>query len=62
LKDFEELLPDSIFLRIHHSYIIKKNRISKYLKGEGGHVIMSNGPTLDVARRKKEEFMKAIWH
>ncbi|HEY1869444.1 MAG TPA: LytTR family DNA-binding domain-containing protein, partial [Chitinophagaceae bacterium] len=60
LKDFEELLPHNIFIRIHHSYIINKNHVQKYLKGEGGQVIMSNGRTLDVARRKKEEFMKAI--
>jgi len=34
--------------------------VQKYLRGEGGQVIMSNGKTLDVARRKKDEFMKAI--
>lgn len=60
LKDFEELLPPQIFLRIHHSHLINKNHIQKYFKGEGGQVMMSNGKTLDVARRKKEEFMKAI--
>jgi two-component system LytT family response regulator len=60
LKDFEELLPAAIFIRIHHSFIINKNHIRKYLKGEGGQVLMSNGKMLDVARRKKEEFMKAI--
>jgi len=62
LKDFEELLPHSTFIRIHHSWIINKNHVQKYLKGEGGQVIMINGKTLDVARRKKEEFMKAIGH
>jgi two-component system LytT family response regulator len=60
LKDFEELLPAPTFIRIHHSFIINKNHIRKYLKGEGGQVLMSNGKMLDVARRKKEEFMKAI--
>ena len=60
LKDFEELLPGSIFLRIHHSYIININCIEKYVKGEGGYVVMKNGVTLDVARRKKEEFLKII--
>jgi len=60
LKDFEELLPHNIFIRIHHSWIINKNHIQKYVKGEGGQVVMSNGKILDVARRKKEEFMKAI--
>jgi len=62
LKDFEELLPSHTFIRIHHSYIINKNHVRKYLKGEGGHVLMSNGKLLDVARRKKEDFMKAIGH
>ncbi|MEP6795860.1 MAG: LytTR family DNA-binding domain-containing protein [Saprospiraceae bacterium] len=60
LKDFEELLPPNTFIRIHHSFIINKNHMQKYLKGEGGQVLMSNGKTLDVARRKKDEFMKAI--
>lgn len=60
LKDFEELLPASMFIRIHHSYLINKNGVDKYIKGEGGQVVMKNGVTLDVARRKKEEFMKAI--
>ena len=62
LKDFEELLPASIFLRIHHSYIINTRCIEKYIKGEGGQVQMKNGSVLDVSRRKKEEFMKMIGH
>jgi two-component system LytT family response regulator len=62
LKDFEELLPASIFVRIHHSYIININCVERYIKGEGGEVLMKNGVHLDVARRKKEEFLKAIGH
>jgi two-component system, LytTR family, response regulator len=62
LKDFEELLPSSIFIRIHHSFIININCIEKYTKGEGGQVLMKNGVTLDVARRKKEAFIKMIGH
>ena len=60
LKDFEELLPPAVFIRIHHSYIINRNAVEKYIKGEGGQVVMKNGITLDVARRKKDEFMRAI--
>jgi two-component system LytT family response regulator len=60
LKDFEELLSRQVFIRIHHSHIINKNHIQKYIRGEGGQVVMSNGKILDVARRKKEEFLKAI--
>jgi len=60
LKEFEELLPSSVFIRIHHSYIVNKKYIQRYIKGEGGQVVMTNGKILDVSRRKKEEFMKAI--
>ncbi len=60
LKEFDELLPGSIFIRIHHSYIININCIEKYIRGEGGQVLMKNGVVLDVARRKKEDFLKII--
>lgn len=60
LKDFEELLPSSLFIRIHHSYIINKDHVQKYIRGDGGRVSMSNGKELEVARRKKEEFIKSI--
>ncbi len=62
LKYFEEILPSSIFIRNHHSYLINKNGVEKYIKGEGGQVVMKNGITLDVARIKKEEFMNAAGH
>lgn len=60
LKDFEEMLPPETFLRIHNSYIINKNFCEKYIRGEGGRVVLSNGIVLDVAKRKKSEFLKAI--
>jgi len=62
LKDFEDMLPHEIFLRIHNSYIINKNFAEKYIRGDGGQVVLSNGIILDVAKRKKSEFLKAIGH
>jgi len=60
LKDFEELLPVDTFIRIHHSFIININCVEKYIRGEGGQVILSNNVRLDVAKRKKHEFLKVI--
>jgi two-component system LytT family response regulator len=60
LKDFEEMLPADTFIRIHNSHIINKNFAEKYIRGEGGQVVLSNGAVLDVAKRKKAEFLKAI--
>ena len=60
LKDFEDMLPSDTFLRIHHSTIINKFYVEKYIRGEGGQVVMRHGKVLDVSKRKKSEFLLAI--
>jgi two-component system, LytTR family, response regulator len=60
LKEFEDILPADVFLRIHHSFIVNKNCVEKYLRGDGGQVILNNGATLDVSKRKKADFLQAI--
>jgi two-component system LytT family response regulator len=60
LKEFEDMLPPEIFIRIHHSTIINKNYVEKYIRGEGGQVLMQDGKVLDVSKRKKAEFIQAI--
>lgn len=60
LKDFEDILPSETFLRIHHSTIINKFYVEKYIRGEGGQVVMRHGKVLDVSKRKKSEFLLAI--
>lgn len=57
LLDYETLLMDSSFVRIHKSYLINIKHLKEYQKGEGGIAIMSNGKQLDVSRRKKEFFI-----
>jgi two-component system, LytTR family, response regulator len=60
LKELEELLPENIFFRTHHSYLINLNYIKRYIKGDGGQIELQNGIYVDVSRRKKEEFLKVI--
>jgi two-component system, LytTR family, response regulator len=60
LKDFEDMLLPYRFYRIHNSHLINLKYIEKYIKGEGGQVRLTNGTIIDVARRKKEEFLKLI--
>lgn len=60
LKDFEDMLVPYRFYRIHNSHLINLNYIQKYVKSQGGQVIMQDGTTIDVARRKKDEFLKMI--
>ncbi|MCZ2130972.1 MAG: LytTR family DNA-binding domain-containing protein [Bacteroidia bacterium] len=60
LKEFEELLRGMGFYRVHKSYLINLNQMKKYVRGDGGHVIMSNGDSVDVSKRKKEGFLSNL--
>jgi len=60
LKLFEEWLEGMGFFRVHHSHIINLNFLRKYIKGEGGSVVMDNGHEVEVSRRRKDDFLKAI--
>jgi two-component system LytT family response regulator len=58
LKDYEALLPEDIFFRIHNSHLINLNYIKKYNRGRGGLVELEDGSTIEVAIRRKDEFLK----
>jgi len=58
LKEFEDVLSDTVFCRVHHSYIININFIKKYYKGRGGYVEMEDGTNIAIAVRKKESFLE----
>jgi len=58
LKDFEDILPPELFCRIHYSHIVNIQFIDKLVKGRGGAVLMEDGKELEIAIRRKEEFMK----
>lgn len=60
LKEYEDMLSDYNFFRIHKSYLINLNEINEYIRGEGGFVIMNNNASLDVSKRRKESFLKEI--
>ena len=57
LGEYEKLLPDTNFIRIHDKYIINLTYIKEYIKGSGGDVVLENGKELPVATRRKEEFL-----
>ena len=62
LKEFEEMLLPFRFCRVHNMHLINLNYVRKYLRGDGGRVIMENGDEIDVSRRKKDDFLKLINH
>lgn len=60
LKYFEELLEDYDFVRVHQSHIINLKHIRRYVRGDGGQVIMMNGTEIEVSRRKKDDLLAKI--
>jgi len=60
LKEIEELLEEHSFARVHRCYLANLNEVEKYVKGEGGYLVMSDGTTIDVARNKKDTLLKKL--
>ena len=61
LKEVEEMLEEFSFLRVHNSYIVNLNEISKYMKGDGGYLTMSDGSVIVVSRSRKEILIKRLY-
>ena len=61
LKKVESLLiGDTNFFRSHHSFIINLKYLQRYVRGDGGEVLLANGKTLPVSRTKKQEFLDKL--
>ena len=60
LKEYDELLCNHAFVRVHKSHLVNLNYIKKYIKGEGGWVIMTDDSKIEVSRRKKESLLQIL--
>ena len=60
LKEFENILPNTDFCRIHHATLVNLAHVTKYVKGDGGYVLVTGRRHLDVSRRKKDNFIQAL--
>lgn len=60
LKEFEVMLGESGFCRVHHASLININHVIQYVKGEGGYVILSEGHHVNISRRRREVFLAQL--
>jgi two-component system LytT family response regulator len=60
LFDYDKLLTETVFLRVHKSFLINLLHVKEYMRGEGGTVVMSDGTEIEVSRRKKEQFLTKV--
>ena len=48
------------FMRVHNSYLINLNEVKKYIKSDGGYIIMSNDMHVSISPRKKDDLIYAM--
>jgi two-component system LytT family response regulator len=60
LKEYEDLLPSKKFFRTHQSHIVNLKYVKKYIKDDGGYIVMEDGSQVWVARRRKDDFLDTI--
>jgi two-component system LytT family response regulator len=58
LKDIDEALSGPDFCRVHSSFLINVNRIKKYVRGDGGYLIMDDDANISISRNRRQEFME----
>lgn len=60
LVEFEELLQEHLFIRVHKTHLVSLKHVRAYLKNDGGILLLSNGDKISVSRRRKELVKKML--
>ncbi|GMQ27447.1 LytTR family DNA-binding domain-containing protein [Algoriphagus confluentis] len=60
LKEYENILQSHGFMRVHNSFLINLDKVKKYVRSEGGYILMSNERQVSLSPSKKDEFLKRM--
>ena len=60
IKYYEDLLQGSNFYRVHKSHIVNLNYMTKFVRGDGGYVVMSDNNEIHVSRRRRAPFIERM--
>lgn len=58
LKDIDETLAGDVFIRVHNSYLVNINHIKKYVKEDGGYIVMPDDTAITISRAKRDDFFQ----
>ena len=56
IREFEEILPATLFFRVHNSHLVNLNHIKKYFKGRGGYIVTEDDTNIEVASCRRSFF------
>jgi two-component system, LytTR family, response regulator len=62
LRWFEEILLAKQFIRVHRAHLVNKQFISRYIKGEGEKIQLTNGECIEVSRRRKSSLVQSLYN
>jgi len=57
LKEYSQLLDDHDFMRVHNSYLINLKEVKRFVKSEGGYILMNNGAQIPISTKKRDDFL-----
>ncbi len=60
IKEFSELLRTSGFLRVHQSHLINLAQVDKYVKSEGGYILMKDQSSVPISLSNKQQVLRAL--
>ncbi|HFA48010.1 MAG TPA: response regulator transcription factor [Bacteroidetes bacterium] len=60
IKAYEDMLASVNFYRVHKRHVINLNYMRKFIKGDGGYLIMDDGKKIEVSRRRRPAFMEQM--
>jgi len=60
LKAYEKMLHGLNFYRVHKGHMINMHHIDRFVKGDGGYIVMEDEKKIDVSRRRRGPFMEAL--
>ncbi|GAB5524123.1 MAG: LytTR family DNA-binding domain-containing protein [Roseivirga sp.] len=58
LGHFYDILKNQGFARVHQSHLINKACLEKYVKKDGGYLVLNNADQVPVSRSQKEHVLK----
>ncbi len=61
LKEYEQILNEPYFIRVNRSAIINLSYVTKYKRGNGGMIEMSDGAEIEVSPQRKEELLSILF-
>jgi two-component system LytT family response regulator len=60
LKEFEDLLKEYEFIRVHQSHLINSAHIKSLQKSDGGYIRMTDDSIIPISRARKKEIIALI--